>query len=573
MKPFFLRIPIGILFLYSACTSESIAKPEDNTRLKFYQQALPTATVLIAHEIPEMLQRKEDQPNTNYYEIFDAQKKLIGYVRDFMGPVSPKSNCPCNPLNISLVFTPDSQFKTLLSPAPLQKLNHENFNDREFALLLKIIRNPNEKLLATAVVEDVVDAVTGATKKELKDHVVPHAGLSTRRILAVIKDTQRILQRAPLSRDAQKLEALLKKETDPERIAKELLQLLPKLESDEIRSQSYRLLTQAYTASLQKSTTPNLVIEQTLLAKQTLGSAPQELLDTCQWVMEQSQNSAFVEKCLATFNQRYGTDNPMYSRLQGLFLLSKKQDRAALPWLLKASRHFNVTVDPYLHAHMAKTLFTQQKVSEACQISKNVFFEHPLWPEMDTLLGYCLTPEKNDLKNIRSQLYGQMKTHELKQYRKKAQIAATLPVENQQGSDLELRFDDQNKVVVLVFFATWCPHCLQELPRINQFIENSEKLKTKVEVIGVRTAVEREVESFEDFQKRIQPKFQIYHDANLSLAFGKFAKAHNISMGLPTLVVIDSKGFLRFVMKNGDYRDTAQELSWVVDHLLAKTSI
>jgi len=30
---------------------------------------------------------------------------------------------------------------------------------------------------------------------------------------------------------------------------------------------------------------------------------------------------------------------------------------------------------------------------------------------------------------------------------------------------------------------------------------------------------------------------------------------------------------LRFVMKNGDYRDTAQELSWVVDHLLAKTSI
>ena len=57
----------------------------------------------------------------------------------------------------------------------------------------------------------------------------------------------------------------------------------------------------------------------------------------------------------------------------------------------------------------------------------------------------------------------------------------------------------------------------------------------------------------------------------MSMAFSKFARTQGIGGGLPTLVVIDDRGYLRWLMPTGTYRNTTEELEWVVDKLLGRS--
>ena len=88
------------------------------------------------------------------------------------------------------------------------------------------------------------------------------------------------------------------------------------------------------------------------------------------------------------------------------------------------------------------------------------------------------------------------------------------------------------RVLVLNFWATWCPPCIEELPSLNQF---SRQLSgSGVVILGV--SVDKNEQVYRDFLKRAGVSFDTARDpeANISAEYGTFK--------YPETYIIDSRG-------------------------------
>ena len=140
-----------------------------------------------------------------------------------------------------------------------------------------------------------------------------------------------------------------------------------------------------------------------------------------------------------------------------------------------------------------------------------------------------------------------------------------------ENKDIALNLAQSGKVSLVVFFATWCPHCQQELPHLVDFQTNllsNAKLKDKVQLLGVRTAIEREQEPYSAFQKRFNLNFPIYTDPAMSLVFSKFMQSQGKKPALPTLALVDEQGVVRYFIENGEHRNLEEELTWALESMV-----
>lgn len=64
----------------------------------------------------------------------------------------------------------------------------------------------------------------------------------------------------------------------------------------------------------------------------------------------------------------------------------------------------------------------------------------------------------------------------------KVQTAPAFSLEDLSGTTISLADYQGVKPVILDFWATWCPNCQRDMPRLNVYYE---KYKDKVEVIGI----------------------------------------------------------------------------------------
>ena len=103
--------------------------------------------------------------------------------------------------------------------------------------------------------------------------------------------------------------------------------------------------------------------------------------------------------------------------------------------------------------------------------------------------------------------------------------------------------------VVLVFFATWCPHCMAEAPRVERLAE--ELRGSDVALYGVDCGEELRIVS------RFVRERGVSYDILLDSA-GKMADRFGVT-GIPTIVGIDSGGIARF--KWHEIPEDAEELS------------
>jgi thiol-disulfide isomerase/thioredoxin len=91
-----------------------------------------------------------------------------------------------------------------------------------------------------------------------------------------------------------------------------------------------------------------------------------------------------------------------------------------------------------------------------------------------------------------------------------------------------------DKVIIVDFWATWCPPCTKEIPH---FIELQEKYKNEVQFIGLNVG-EKESE-IKEFIKSMGINYIIgYSNENIEKSFGGIS-------GLPTTFIIGKDGKIK----------------------------
>lgn len=94
------------------------------------------------------------------------------------------------------------------------------------------------------------------------------------------------------------------------------------------------------------------------------------------------------------------------------------------------------------------------------------------------------------------------------------------------------------KPVMLVFWASWCPNCKVEAPKINQLVEKYKK--QGMEFIGINIAVNDSIKRARSFVKKTDMAYPTVFDANNAITQQYMVR------GVPTILVADSNGRVQF---------------------------
>ena len=105
---------------------------------------------------------------------------------------------------------------------------------------------------------------------------------------------------------------------------------------------------------------------------------------------------------------------------------------------------------------------------------------------------------------------------------------------DQNGNKVSLESLLNGKEIVLNFWASWCPSCRAEIPRL---IEFAEKYKDKIEIVGVNMGELKE--TVQSFIESNGIKYKILLDPN-----GKVGKLYMVR-AIPTNYLIDKDGSIK----------------------------
>lgn len=111
------------------------------------------------------------------------------------------------------------------------------------------------------------------------------------------------------------------------------------------------------------------------------------------------------------------------------------------------------------------------------------------------------------------------------------------------------------KVLVLNFWATWCPPCVQETPSLSQF---AEQFKDKG-VVVLALSVDRDEKAYHAFLNKYKPAFLTARDFKVHADYGTFI--------YPETYIIDARGKVQAKIPEGaDWNDP--RLTQLVSSLL-----
>ena len=564
---------LATLFVGCSSVDEPLPPPKGAesqaaSKEAYWKKAFPAAAKFERRSIPADQLAEADAGNTTFYEVADDGGKRLGYLRDFVGPVSTHGACACDPINVTLAFDPAGEFFTLISPAPLTKYGHEEMTEQETQRLIAILKDPPAELLEVREVEDLVDATSGATKPQYAEFVVHRAALETRRLVQIVEDSEAIISGAPAADDKRALDAITSQKEGAARMHA-LADFLGRATSDEIAQRAYVIMSRDYLKSIQTGGSLDDKVSTRLLDTALVDRiGPGLQADICYRLAQERTALTFGERC-ATQLEKYPDAAPVVALIRGTVAFLRGDMQTAVPELDKAAWRFDVKTEPRLHARLAAALVATGKADIGCQKALLLHRAAPLLSETKQVVDQCAKADKSfNAKRAAQEAEDRKMLGDLKETGKKV---PTIDVDNAQLVPVKLDAADPKQITVLMFFATWCPHCQAELPKVSAFADSiaaNPKLRGKVRVIGVRTSVEREVETIEAFRARIPMTFPVYTDAAMSIGYSTVVQETGIPSGFPTLLVLDQQGRIRYQMPSGEYRDTTRELEWAVSSLL-----
>jgi peroxiredoxin len=111
------------------------------------------------------------------------------------------------------------------------------------------------------------------------------------------------------------------------------------------------------------------------------------------------------------------------------------------------------------------------------------------------------------------------------------------------------------KILVLNFWATWCPPCVQETPSLSRFAATY--APKGVVVLGV--SVDKDPKAYDNFLQKFKPEFLTARDRDLHADYGTFM--------YPETYIIDTKGkVLKKLAEPADWM--APDVTRYIDSLL-----
>lgn len=121
--------------------------------------------------------------------------------------------------------------------------------------------------------------------------------------------------------------------------------------------------------------------------------------------------------------------------------------------------------------------------------------------------------------------------------------------------------DYRGKVVLLNFWATWCPPCIREMPSM-------ERLQQKIGDEAFRVIAVNQMEGTDEVfaftgQLEMEPTFEILFDTNSEVSL------EYVVRGLPTTYLIDKKGNIRYRAVGGREFDHAEVIK-IIKQLIAE---
>ena len=544
-----------------AIVSQSASLPED--KQSFYKKAFPEAAQFRKQDIPADVLAEIDKSNSTYFEVLNSNNTIIGYLRDFMGPVTSEENCPCNPLSLTLAFNTDFTLKDIISVAPLQKYGHEPLSAAEHSKMVSIAQNPSQEVLSLEAPQDMIDGSTGATNLIYKDNVVDKAGFSSWRISRLALETAQILQGAPIRRDADRLQKSLQGAETPQAQKERLLEFIPTAESDYLKQRALFFLAELYLQGLMTGEKTDSNVESIIL-NTGLGAIQEGelLINLCLAFIEQKVGSEFVDGCIQKLesNEQRTLFTSQLSLLKGMRLFEQGKGKEALPLLEEGLASGQPSLD--LRQKMAIVYKDLKEIKKACSQLEDIYLEAPRWPNLESMMSDCgntaVNVKKLDAKRKEKILATKVSTP------KKAPI---MQLKDEAGIIQAIDVSQSGKNTVLVFFATWCPHCQKEMPRLVEFYQHLQisPIQDKVQFIPIRASTARETQSFADFKKQFQIPFSIMTDEGI--AFESFANEQGVVPGFPMIAIANAKGEVVYFLAHGDHNDTSKELFWILQSL------
>ncbi|OGS20550.1 MAG: hypothetical protein A2252_09835 [Elusimicrobia bacterium RIFOXYA2_FULL_39_19] len=117
-----------------------------------------------------------------------------------------------------------------------------------------------------------------------------------------------------------------------------------------------------------------------------------------------------------------------------------------------------------------------------------------------------------------------------------ASKAIEFTLEDLSGKQVNLKDFTKKKVVLVVFWATWCPYCVEEIPDLKNLYSKLDKKSFEILSVNIQESKER-VASF--VSKNGVP-YTILLDKNASVA-----QSYKVN-GIPYAVLVDKKGFVQY---------------------------
>ena len=105
------------------------------------------------------------------------------------------------------------------------------------------------------------------------------------------------------------------------------------------------------------------------------------------------------------------------------------------------------------------------------------------------------------------------------------------------GTSASVIGSSQGKKAILVFWATWCPHCYEELGAINDNFVSMEQKGIKIILVDVGETQD----DVNNYFKQRQMKLVSFVDED------SFLQETYHLIGIPTMIFIDEKGIIRSV--------------------------